>query len=123
MIWVKSNYFILEFFIDLAHKLVEWRFSIISIDGLVFSLKKKLNWRFWLQAAINWEVFSIKWGGVISIIWAKSYNDDYIVSALNNKLNSNSFFEFLKIFEHWLINIIKNIIKKINFDRFLNNWR
>ena len=64
-------------------------------------------------------MFNIKWGGVISIIWTISYNDDYIVAAINNKLNSNSFFEFLKIFEHWLTNIIKNI----NFDRFLNNWR
>ena len=44
-------------------------------------------------------MFSIKCSVVFLIIKGINYNDDYIVVVRNNKLNSNSFFEFLKILE------------------------
>ena len=92
---------------------------IINIDEVNFS-PEVLNWRSWLKTGINWEIFSQKYSGAISAIWAITSKGDYISAALNLRLNSSSFIEFLKILRQWI-----NQHYKIDEDRvliLLDNW-
>ena len=68
---------------------------MINIDEVNFS-HQVLNWISLLKTDINCEVFSQKYSGAISMIWAISSNGDYIAAVLTKRLNSGAFIEFLK---------------------------
>ena len=92
---------------------------MINIDEVNFS-PKVLNWRTWLKTGTNWEVFSQKYSVAISLIWAISSDGKYIAVALNNRLNSNTFIEFLKIIEHWINEYHQDYYRKVLI--LLDNW-
>ena len=92
---------------------------IINIDEVNCS-PEVLNSRSWLKIGINWEIFSQKYSGSISAIWAISSKGDYIAALLNLRLNSSSFIEFLKILRLWI-----NLHYEIDENRvliLLDNW-
>ena len=58
-------------------------------------------------------MFSQKYSGAISLIWAISSDGKYIAAALINRLNSNTFIEFLKIIEHWINEYHQDYYRKV----------
>ena len=93
---------------------------MINIDEVNFS-PEVLNRRSWLKAGINWELFSMKYTGAISMIWAISSTRNYIAATLNF---FTRFKHLHRIFEDdWYLDSKKNYK---NYHRrvliILNNW-
>ena len=74
---------------------------LINIDEVSFSTEV-FNDRSWLKRGINWEIFSQKYSGSISIILAISSEGDYYAAALKTRLNSIAFTEFLQMIDSWI---------------------
>ena len=83
-------------------------------------LPKVLNCRSWMKRGISWEIFSHKYSGAVSIIWAISFQENYLVASLNNRLNSDTFIEFLKMIEYWINS--NNQIEETKVMILLDNW-
>ena len=92
---------------------------MINIDEVNFS-PQVLNWRSWLKTGINCEVFSQKYSGAISMIWAISSNGDYIAAALTKRLKSDAFIEFLKMIDFWINEYHQYSHKRVLI--LLDNW-
>ena len=58
-------------------------------------------------------MFNQKYSGAISLIWAISSDVKYIAAVLNNRLNSNTFIEFLKIIEYWINEYHQDYYRKV----------
>ena len=91
---------------------------MINIDEVSFS-PKVLNWRSWLKLTLIESALS-KYSGAISLIWAISSDGKYIAAALNNRLNLNTFIEFLKIIEHLINEYHQDYYRKVLI--LLENW-
>ena len=71
---------------------------MINIDEVNF-FPEVLNRKSWLKDGINWELFSMKYNGAISIIWAISSPKNYIAATLNLRIDSNTFIKILKMID------------------------
>ena len=92
---------------------------MINIDEVNFS-PKVVNWRSWLKKGTSWEIFSHKYSGAVSLIWAINSEGDYLAAILNDRLNSWTFIEFLKMISYWIHSNDQSENKNVMI--LLDNW-
>ena len=114
----RLSYLRILYSIRLAKQLNE-DILIINVDEVNFS-PEVLNWRSWLKIGINWEIFSQKYSGAISVIWAITSRDDYLAAVLNIRNDSNLFIQFLKTMKQWINQHYKIAQSKVLV--LLDNW-
>ena len=96
----RLSYLRILYSIRLAKQLKE-QILLINIDEVSFA-PEVLNSRSWLKKGINWELFSLKYSGSVSMILAVTSDGDYLAAILKSRWNSEAFIEFLKMINWWI---------------------